>query len=188
MKLWRRILAENRLVTMSVLGTLLATTVFYLGGVYPLERRVNQLHALKARTTRDLGDAQDFYRRTRATLEREAMASTDLERFYGEILPNDLSTARDVTHVKLAELAAGTNLVMERRSSQSVPAEFDGLVRLRTNMLLAGQWRDIRSFIAAVEGGSDFLVIENMVLSQRADRSVPVTLTIEVATYYRPGV
>ena len=188
MNLWRRIFTENRISTTLVVTGLLTTTVFYFGGVYPLERRVDQARALNAGTSRELDDVQAIYEKVRARLEREELATADIESFYAEILPKDLPTARDIAYVKLADLAAAKNLVMERRNTQSVLDEFGGLVRLQTDMLLAGQWVDIRSFIATLEGGSDFLVIEDIVLSQREDRAAPVALAIEVATYYRGDV
>lgn len=188
MNLWRRIFTENRISTTLVVTGLLTTTVFYFGGVYPLERRVDQTRALNAGTSRELDDVQAIYEKVRARLEREELTTADIERFYAEILPKDLPTARDIAYVKLADLAATKNLVMERRNTQSVLDEFGGLVRLQTDMLLAGQWADIRSFIATLEGGSDFLVIEDIVLSQREDRAAPVALAIEVATYYRGDV
>ena len=188
MTLLRRILAENRIAVTFISASLLGTIVFYLGGVYPLERRVNQTRELKSGISKALDDAKNRSVRTRAGLEQERVTINDLDRFYDEILPENLSVARDITYVSLAELAAKNSLVMERRNGQSVVGEFDGLVRLQTNMLLAGQWSDIRSFIEAIEDGSDFLVIEDIVLSQREDMSVPLTLRIEVATYYRAAV
>jgi len=184
----RRILADNRIVAAVVFTGLLTTAGFYFGGVYPLERQVSQTRVLKTETSMAFDRAQETYARTRAAVERERTASADLDRFYSQILPKDLSTAREITHVRLAELAMRNSLRMERRNSQSGQGEFDGLVRFRTNVLLAGQWRDIRRFIAAVEDGSDFLVIEDIELSQREDRNMPVALTIEVATYYRTNL
>ncbi len=188
MSVLRRILADNRIVATVSFASLLSATGFYFGGVYPLERHVNQTRVLKHETSRNLDRTQDAYARTRAAAERERTVSTDLNRFYREILPQDLPTARDITYVRLAELAMRNSLSMERRNSQSVQSEFDGLVRFRTNVLLAGQWRDIRRFIAAVEDGSDFLVIEDIELSQTEDRNMPVSLTIEVSTYYRANL
>ena len=188
MTLLRRILEENRIVVAVLAASLLGTLVFYLGGVYPLERRVDQIRELRSGISKALDNAQNRSAQMRAELMQERVASDDLDHFYGEILPDNLSTARDIAYVGLAELAARNSLVLERRNTQSGPGEFYGLVRLQTNMLLVGQWRDIRGFIAAVEGGSDFLVIEDIGFSQREDIQMPLTLRIEVTTYYRAAI
>ena len=96
MNLWRRIFTENRITTTLVVTGLLTTTVFYFGGVYPLERRVDQTRALNAGTSRELDDVQALNEKVRARLEREELTTADIERFYAEILPKDLPTARDI--------------------------------------------------------------------------------------------
>jgi len=187
-RLLRRIMVENRIAVTLISASLLGTIVFYLGGVYPLERRVDQTRRFRSGISKTLDDTQNRSSWMRAGLEQERLATNDLDRFYDEILPENLSVARNIIYVGLAELAAKNGLVMERRNSQSVPGEFNGLVRLQANMLLAGQWRNVRNFIAAVENGPEFLVIADMVLSQREDMRMPLTLRIEVATYYRAVV
>ena len=52
-------------------------------------------------------------------------------------------------------------------------------------MLLAGEYENIRRFIEALETAPEFLVIEEVVLSQRQEASdSELVLTLGLSTYY----
>jgi len=59
------------------------------------------------------------------------------------------------------------------------------LARLRVSYALAGNYNDIRALIYGIETASDFLVIDNVFLGEGADEQAPLTLTLELSTYYR---
>ena len=60
------------------------------------------------------------------------------------------------------------------------------LARLRVSMLLSGAYRDIRRFIHALETAPEFLVIEEIVLSQGDGTEAGEVLSLDLSTYYRP--
>jgi len=53
-------------------------------------------------------------------------------------------------------------------------------------MVLSGEWESIRQFIYDVESASEFVIIDDVTLSQN-DPGKPLTLTLELSTYYRLG-
>jgi len=162
-----------------------AAGALYILAVYPLEIRVAEVRQRQMTAAQSLVAAQRNYQAARATMEGKSAASEQLERFYGEILPQNLAGARDITYVRLATLASASNLVMERRSSASEQERNSDLARLRITMLLAGEWSDIRQFISAVEDAPEFIVIQDIVLSQSEEADASLVLALGVSTYYR---
>jgi Tfp pilus assembly protein PilO len=112
-------------------------------------------------------------------------ASEQLERFYTEILPPDLASARGITYARLAAFATEHNLRIERRNGSSDYEEESDLMRLRVTMLLTGEWPDIRAFIAAVEEASEFVVIQEVVLRSSEEKAAALGLALTVSTYYQ---
>ena len=51
--------------------------------------------------------------------------------------------------------------------------------------MLTGEYRDIRRFIHDLETAPEFLVIENVALSQGSERDRGLTVIVKVATYFR---
>ena len=168
-----------------VVVTVVAAVSLYVLAVYPLTIRAAQARQREAASVQALATAQQSYQAARATMDGKRAASDQLERFYGEILPPDLAGARGITYARLAALASGYDLRMERRSSTSEQEEGSNLGRLRMTMLLAGEWADIRAFIAAVEDAPEFIVIQEVVLSQSEEEDAALGLALGVSTYYR---
>ena len=52
-------------------------------------------------------------------------------------------------------------------------------------MLLSGAYRDIRRFIHALETAPEFVVIEEIVLSQGDETEAREVLSLVLSTYYR---
>ena len=50
----------------------------------------------------------------------------------------------------------------------------------------SGEWESIRQFIYDVESASEFVIIDDVTLSQN-DAGKPLTLTLELSTYFRLG-
>ena len=186
MSLVRRILVEKR-VACGVVGiALIADVALYGLAVYPRTVGVDYARLRAASASQGLTGGEASLRATRATLEGRTRAKEELRQFYDDILPQSLAGARDITYPRLASLATETNLVLERRSSAPGHDDDSALGRLRTTMLLAGEYRDIRRFIDALESAPEFIVIEEIVLTQReVEIGSGQVLTLGVATYYR---
>jgi hypothetical protein len=50
---------------------------------------------------------------------------------------------------------------------------------------LAGDWDDIRQLIYDIETGPDFIVIDNVGLSEGSEPNAPLALELQLSTYYR---
>ena len=72
----------------------------------------------------------------------------------------------------------------ERRSTTTEQDRDSHLARLRTTMVLAGNYADIRRFIYELETAREFVVIEDVSLTQREEDSAALVLTLQVSTYY----
>jgi len=51
--------------------------------------------------------------------------------------------------------------------------------------VLTGEYRDIRRFIHDLETAAEFLIIENVAVSQGSERDGGLTVVVKVATYFR---
>ncbi len=59
------------------------------------------------------------------------------------------------------------------------------LERLHVTYAFTGDWDDIRQLIYEIETGPDFIVIDNVQLAEGSQANAPLTLTLELSTYYR---
>ena len=73
---------------------------------------------------------------------------------------------------------------MERRSSSTDREEGSRLTRLQMTMFLKGDYRDMRRFLSELETADDFIVIEEISLSQDDPAENTEALTLGLATYY----
>ncbi len=185
MSLVRRIAREKRILLAAVGTVLLGDLLLYGLAVYPLRAAAARAGARAAGAAGTLSASEADLGAARTRLATQARVEEQLREFYDAVLPRDLAEARSITYPRLASLADRLGLVLERRTSASDRGDGE-LERLRTNMLLAGEYADIRRFIEALETAPEFLVIEEVVLSQREEASeAGLVLTLGLSTYYR---
>jgi len=142
------------------------------------------------RTTRalaNLGVAAETLDAAQTKMKAKREADAELQRFYNDVLPQNLSGAREITYVHLAELASKTHLRMERRSTTPGQEADSRLASLQTTMLLQGEYTDIRRFIYELETSPEFILIENVVLNQGTSTDSALVLTLGLSTYYLGG-
>ena len=131
--------------------------------------------------------AQVTHAAVSATSANKTNADSELQGFYTEMLPSGLEGARIISSPFLVKLAEDTNLVLERRTSVPEKERESLLARLRTTMVLAGEYEDIRQFIYELETAPGFILIEEVVLSQGDESEEALVLTLGVSTYYWAG-
>jgi len=180
----RRVLVENRVWFLLVLAALVLNVAAY-AIVTPLKTTVEAAERRASALDARLRDAQASERRARATLESEVKASADLERFKGEILPDDQAAARRLLHVRLVELAERYDLSFDRQTLTQTTDRQRELTRLDVSIVLVGDYAAVRQFVHAIESGDDFLVISELGLSQPRDIDRLVELALRVSTYYK---
>lgn len=185
MSLAKRILDEKRIAVMAVGAMVVVAVVVQAFFVYPRNGQLERTRARRAQAETGLASAVRALDAVRATADGQSHADAELREFYGEILPRDLAAARGITSPTPAALARRHNLLLQRRSSVPEQDEDSRLARLRTVMLLAGNWRDIRRFIYELETSPEFIVIEDIILSQNEEVGSSLVLTLALATYYQ---
>lgn len=187
MNLVGRILREKRGVIVPLAVGLALNGATAAVVVYPLRVRAAAAAERAAAARHALAAAQAAYQAARARLANKARVDADLQRFYAEVLPADLAAARRLGSRRLVQLAEESRLRFERRSITAEQPENAALARLRMTMVLAGDYRDIRTFLYRLETAPEFVVIEDVSLAQSTERGGPIVLTLEVSTYYRPA-
>ena len=133
--------------------------------------------ALKA-ADRDLASA-------RALVAGKSQAEEALSTFYNKVLPADFSAARRMTFTRLPDLAQRTNVMWASRTSEVEKVQGDarlGRVHIRT--IISGQYENVRQFIYELESSPEFIIIDDVTLSQ-GDADKPLNLTLQLSTYYR---
>ena len=71
--------------------------------------------------------------------------------------------------------------------SVNATASPNNVGKITSDNRLTGQYRDIRKFIYDIETSPDFLILENVILSQGQNEGGPLVMNLRVATYYRAG-
>jgi hypothetical protein len=135
---------------------------------------------------RELATAQQEHRRAAGTLTGKDRAAQELERFYNEVLPANVSAARNLTFTRLPQLAGQFDVVLDRRSfSRPTEQRDSNLVQLSSGVELAGRYNDVRSFLYQLETSPEFVVIDNIMLSEEEEDTGLLELQLDLSTYFK---
>ncbi len=184
MKLMQRIFVEKRLAITIVIIAVVIDIALYALLVLPRSVALTNARQRAEVASSGLIAAEQALATARTTVDGKLDADRELKIFYREILPSDLSDARGITFARLEEAASRNNLLMERRSSSTDREEGSRLARLQMTMFLKGDYRDMRRFLSELETADDFIVIEEISLSQDDAAENTESLTLGLATYY----
>lgn len=185
---FRRILAEKRGLIWPLALVFVANVAVYAMVVYPLSQKVALGEQAADAGTLALNNARRDYANARATVTGKAQADTELQRFYEDVLPPDLSGARRITYLPIGQMAREVNLRVERQSYDVAAVRDSSLSRFTQTAVLTGEYSNIRRFIYQLETRPEFIVIENVDLSQNESQaSRGITVTLQLATYFRSG-
>jgi type IV pilus assembly protein PilO len=187
MTLARRVFAEHRRTILPLASALVVNLLVYGFFVYPLAQRVANVEQRNQEAEQGLTAARADFTQAYGTLTGKDRASTELATFYNDVLPEGLSAARRMTQLRLNQLARESGLRFERESYEEVADRDSSLKRLRIRMVLSGDYDDLRTFVHQMETASEFVVIDNVELSEGADRDGSLVVTLEMSTYFREG-
>ena len=182
-----RVLREQQRWLIPLAAIIVINLGVLIGVVLPMARSVDAGGRRSTTAARALADASKDLKDAQAARDGQAQATTDLDKFYSQVLPADVATARRITHVKLSQMARAHEVQFERSMANIEPVKESQLERLAMTYDLAGNWDDIRQFIYEIETGSEFIVIDNVVLAEGADGNSPLSLRLDVSTYFRVG-
>jgi Tfp pilus assembly protein PilO len=181
----RRALTEKRALILPIGIALLVNVALYAVVVYPLSKKVAGGEQEAGAATAALNAARRDHAAARATVTGKAQADEELQKFYSDVLPPDVNAARRITFLRIEQLAQQCNLRLERQTSDSQSQRDSQLVKYTYRAALSGEYRNIRRFIHELETAPEFLVLENVELSQSEVANRSLNVTAAIATYYR---
>lgn len=185
MTLFKRILIEKRRLVVPLALAILANIAVYALVVRPLDIKSRGAVDRATAAANALRSSERDYAAAQALVSGKTRADEELATFYDQVVPPDLPTARRMTYATLPALARRANLKYEqRRTDIEPPAKNARLGHLQIRMVLQGDYASVRRFIYAVETAPEFIIIDDMTLSQN-DPNKPVLLTLVLSTYYR---
>lgn len=189
--LLRRIARERRVLLVPLVTALVANGLLAALAVLPLARRVQAAERNGAQAEAALRAAETEHATAVATLERKSRAETDLEHFYAQVLPSDVSAARRQTYVRLADLAREADLQYLRRLEEVQAPRAQGagpapvLSRFEITMVLRGEYDGVRQFIRDVEASEEFVSIDDVTLAEGNEPGSPLVLSLVLSTYFK---
>jgi Tfp pilus assembly protein PilO len=183
----RRVLTEKRGMIVPILIALLVNVGLYLIVVYPLSKKVAGGQQQSEAAVAALNAARRDFNAARATVQGKGQADQELEKFYSDVLPPDVSGARRITFFRIDQLAQKTGLRVERQTSDPKAQRDSNLVKFTYRASLSGEYRNIRQFVHELETAPEFLVLENLQLRQSEVENRGLNVEVEIATYYRAG-
>lgn len=188
MTLWQRVLREHRQYVWPLVAALLINVGVYAFVVYPLGvKSATAVDRAAAATSVREAAEQDMAAAT-ALVSGKKTAEQELTTFYQKVLPPSLDAARRLTYAKLPALARKANVKFEeRRSDIDQQRQKDSrLGRLQTRIVLEGDYESLRQLLYELETTPEFLILDEVSVAQ-PEASKPLTLTLDVSTYYRLG-
>ena len=187
MALWKRILLEKRALVMPLALGLIVNIAAYALWVYPLGVKSAGAADRAVAAAQSLQAAEGDHAAARELVAAQSRADQELATFFDKVLPADLPSARDLTYATLPALARRTNVrMLDRRFEVGKPEKNARLGLLKVHTAWQCDYESFRQFIYALESASPFVIIDDVSLAQN-DPSRPLTLILELSTYYRLG-
>lgn len=182
-----RVFQEKRALIWPIAIALLVNLAVYAMVVYPLAQKVANGEQAAQASAAALAAARRDYAAARSTVAGKGQADIELQKFYGDVLPPDVSGARRITFRRIEQMASQAGLRLERETSSPQPQRDSRLVKFTYTAVLSGDYRSIRRFIHDLETAPEFLVLENVQVSQGDLETRSLNVTVQIATYYRSG-
>jgi Tfp pilus assembly protein PilO len=180
-----RVFTEKRSLIVPLLIAVIVNIALYVIVVYPLSQKVAGGEQAAKASSAALEAAKRDYDQARATVAGKGQADEELRKFYSEVLPPDIGGARRITFLRMEQLARQCGLRLERETSDPKPERDSQLVKFTYTASLSGEYRSIRRFIHELETAPEFLVLENVQLSQSETENRGLNVNVQIATYYR---
>jgi hypothetical protein len=168
-----------------LLAVFVANILLYAFVVYPLAQRVANVEQSTVAAERALTAARAEHSKASGTFTGKDRASKELATFYSTVLAQDMAGARRLTYGRMRRLAEESHLSYQRAKYEPVTERGSSLTKFKAGMELEGSWADIRTFIHAIETAPEFVVIDNVELSEAGSGSGALRVNVELSTYFR---
>jgi hypothetical protein len=182
---FRRIFLEKRRFIYPLIGAMVINAALFAAIVYPLSLKVSNGERDAQAESRAMAAARAEYEAARATVTGKDSADAELKKFYNEVLPPDLSAARRILYGKIDKLMTSAAVKRGIESYAESQERDSSLGKFTATVRLFGEYRNIRRFIHELETAPEFLVLENVALSQGQEREQGLSVELKISTYFR---
>ena len=187
MTLLKRILTEKRAAIIPLAIGILSNIGVYLLVVYPLGVKSAGAENRAAVAAQALQAAERDFNSARNLVSGKTRAEQELATFYDKVIPADQGSALRLTYATLPSLARRSNVkFLDRRVDVEPIKEKDRLGLLKIHTQWQGDYESLRRFIYELEISPAFVIIDDVSLAQ-LDSDRPLTLLLDLSTYYRLG-
>ena len=185
MTFWKRVLYEKRLLVIPLALGAFLNAVGYFAIVRPLGVKAAGVADRASAAAAAVTTAEGDYANAQALVTGKTRADEELSTFYDKVLPADHSAARRLTYTAVPALARKRNVrFLDRRSDDEPPPRDAQVARQKIRVELQGDYESLRQFIFDLESAPEFIIIDDVTLMQN-DPAKPLTLSLELSTYYR---
>ena len=182
----RRVDPEHRRRLVPLAVALVVNALLYAFVVYPLSQRVANIAERDAAAERTLAAARSENQSAANTLTGKDKAAQELARFYRDVLPTDFAAARRLTHARVPQIGKQFDVAFYSSTvSPAARARESALVRYTTKLEMAGRYQDIRRFIHQLETAPEFVVIDDVSLSEEYEEGGELEMALQLSTYYQ---
>ena len=183
--LLRRAIVEKRALILPLALALLANLLAYFIVVRPLAVKSTSAADRAVEAATALQAAEKVNQAAHGLVTGKAQADEELAAFYQKVLPPDLAAARRITYAGLPALARKARVRYEGRTTNVETVDKEKhLSRMTIRMVLQGDYERLREFIYELERSPEFVIIDDVSLVEGKGNE-PLTLTINLSTYYR---
>jgi len=187
MTLLKRIVTEKRAAIIPLAIGILSNIGVYLLVVYPLGVKSAGAENRAAAAAQALQAAERDFAAARNLVVGKTRAEQELSTFYDKVIPADQGSALRLTYATLPSLARRSNVkFLDRRVDVEPIKEKDRLGLLKIHTQWQGDYESLRRFIYELEISPAFVIIDDVSLAQ-LDSDRPLTLSLDLSTYYRLG-
>jgi len=182
--LLRRAADDHRKALLAIGALLLLNLGVYLAVIRPLAGRVSNVTERTQAAEGELAAARLAQSRASAALTGKSRASSQLDAFYGEVLPANLPAARRLIYPRLDVMARQAGLDATSSNYDLLTERDRQLTKLTIQMDLTGRYAAIRDFIHRLERATEFVVIDDVTLQESAAED-ELSLQMELSTFFR---
>jgi len=190
MTLLKRIVVEKRSLVIPLALALLMNVAVYALVVYPLETKAATATDRATAAAQSLRAAERELGAARALVSGKSHADQELATFFDKVLPSDFAAAQRMTYAWVPALARKANVRYEARHQEIDTLKESGknanIGRLKTRVVLQCDYENFRQFVYELETSPEFVIIDDVSIAQ-TEANRPLSLTLELSTYYRLG-
>ena len=162
---------------------LLGNAACFVLVVRPRMREYQSLEGGKGAFERELASAQKKKEELAAYYDRIVATEKNADRFFNEILGTKQERSIEIQK-EIADIATQFKISPESVSYVNGDLVDDGLEKFEIDLPIAGDYNDLRSFIARIENSKDFLIVDRISLSGTKEGGLNLQLNIAVSTYF----